>query len=516
MKRTIPAIFIVVAAFLALFLIGKNIFIKDTSISRARVVTPVVDSSQTLEEGEENEYDDFVQKSFIELATDETLLSVVTMDIDGDGFDDQINIVKTSKSPFLSLIVGLYNPSTASYQRTVLIATNISQTRTFACTSLDVIGNHKNSLVYQGITDNGHSVLCIFNGSRNKNNEFVLTKIGDFEADGTIFIKQVERNEAYELSRTKAASFPVWVYSSDNSEEASRLDQIQTLYDWSEQEGKYVAVRQVRVAGSKLAARELERIQDGTVATFANFLNGLWYKTDIKGSSMRFIFFDYQNHEIIFQYEDSEEVYSWLNSNLRRNGMYFSSVNKSIENLQRRFDISLVGVDEIRIRIQDDVRMIIGENTLWDGNYKKLSEKSISKILGATSLEGENAIKRLLEGPAWLSGDLSYIVFSEDGYLVEGDGMSDRGRFLVNTISSSNILQFRSETPSKYFNGYYSISFATVKKTENLRGSKVREVTVDDKDTLILQPIVVSPNGFFHAESQPLVLKKTALRKTDE
>ncbi len=516
MKRTIPVVFILVATFLALFLIGRNIFNKDSSISRARVVTPVVDSQKTQGENDGNEYEDSVQKSFIELANDETLLSVVTMDIDGDGFDDQINIVKTSKSPFISLIVGLYNPSTSSYLRAVLITTNVSQTRTFACTSLDVIGNHKNSLVYQGIMDNGNSVLCIFNGSRNKKNEFVLTKIADFESDGTIFIQQFERNEAYELSRTRAASFPVWVYSSDSSEDSTSLDQIQTLYDWNENEGKYVSVRQIKVTGSKIAARELERIQDGTVATFAEFLDGLWYKTDMTGSVMRYIFFNYQNQEIIFHYEDSEEVYSWLNSNLRRNGIYFSSVNKSIENLQRRFDISLVNVDEIRVRIQDDVRMIIGENTLWDGNYKKLSEKSVDKVLGSVTLQGENAIKRLVEGQAWLSGDLSYIVFTKDGYSVDGEKIKDKGRFLVNKISSSNVLQFKSETSSKYFNGYYSISFAKITKTQTLRNGKLNEILVDDTDTLILQPVVVNPSGFFPTETQPIILKKTQVRKTDE
>ena len=231
MKKLIPVIFIIVAAGLAFFFLGKNLFIKDNSYSRAKIVKPVVETEATEEENLENEYEDYEQTSFIELANDETLLNVVTMDIDDDGYDDQINIVKTSRSPFLALIVGLYNPSTSSYVRAAWIATTVSQIRTFACTALDVIGNHKNSLVYQGITDEGHSVLCIFNGSRTKKGDFVLTKIGDFESDGTVFIQQTERNEAYELSQTKASSFPVWVYASDSAEDSARLDQIQTMYN---------------------------------------------------------------------------------------------------------------------------------------------------------------------------------------------------------------------------------------------------------------------------------------------
>ena len=190
MKKLIPVIFVVVAMLLAFFLAGKNLFVKDNSYSRAKVVKPVVEAEVAETENSEDGYADYEQTSFIELANDETLLNVVTMDIDGDGYDDQINIVKTSKSPFLALIVGLYNPESSSYVRATWIATSVSQSRTFACTSLDVIGNHKNSLVYQGITDEGHSVLCIFNGSRNRKGEFILSKIGDFESDGTVFIQQ--------------------------------------------------------------------------------------------------------------------------------------------------------------------------------------------------------------------------------------------------------------------------------------------------------------------------------------
>ena len=512
MKKLIPVVFIVIAAFLAFLLIAKNLFIKDNSYSRAKVVKPVVDSAQTEDSSEENVYEDYEQTSFIELANDETLLSVVTMDIDGDGYDDQINIVKTSKSPFLALIVGLYNPSTATYVRATWIATNISQSRTFACTALDVIGNHKNSLVYQGVTDSGNSVLCIFNGSRNKKGEFVLTKIGDFEADGTVFIQQSERNEAYELSQTRAESFPVWVYAAD-SEDSTKLDQIQTMYDWNEKEGVYTQVRQVRVAGNRIAAKELARIQDGTVETFSNFLDGLWYKTENLTGNLRYLFFDSVSQEIIFYYQDSEEVYSWANANLRRNGMYFTSINKSIENLQRRFDISLVNVDEIRIRIQDDVRMIISESTLWDGNYKKVTSKLSAKT---AEPEGEKAIESLIKGPAWLASDGSYFVFTKDGYAMENENHTDKGRFMLNTVSETKLMQFRSDTNVKFFNGYYSAAFAKITKTQTDRRGRVKEFTVDDTDTIILQPVIVSPDGFFASEADPLTLKRTELKKTEE
>ena len=174
MKKFIPAVFVVIAALLALFFIGRNLFVKEDAVARSRVITPLVENGDENTEKKEDEYEDFTPTSFIELANDETLLNIVTMDIDGDGFDDQINIVKTSKGPYLVLIVGLYNPPTTSYIRAAWLATNITQLRTFACTGIDVIGNHKKSLVYQGVTDSGRSVLRIFNGNRPRGGEIHL------------------------------------------------------------------------------------------------------------------------------------------------------------------------------------------------------------------------------------------------------------------------------------------------------------------------------------------------------
>ena len=155
------------------------------------------------------------------------------------------------------------------------------------------------------MTDSGKVVLKIFDGNRSKNGEFILTPIGDFEADGTIFIQQTPRSENYELNHAKGEPFPVWVYTSEqktSGADAAKLDQIQTMYEWDESEGMYVAVKTLRVAGNTLAQKELARIQDGTVATFGNFLDGLWYKIENSGVSIRYISFDYPNSEIIFEY----------------------------------------------------------------------------------------------------------------------------------------------------------------------------------------------------------------------
>ncbi len=480
---------------MAFLFFSRNLFVKNNSISRARVVIPLVGEQNS--KNKNNEYSEGLeQTSFIQLSTGETLVGTMEMDIDGDGYDDQINMVKTTASPYIVLIVGLYNPQNGNYERTNYLATQITQMKTFACTSIDVIGNHKNALVYQGVTDSGRVVLKIFLGNRSKSGEFLLNPIGDFEADGTIFIQQTPRSESYELAQTKGASFPVWVYTSEQKTgtDSSRLDQIQTMYEWNEDEGTYVATRTLRVAGNTLAQKELARIQDGTVETFGNFLDGLWYKTENPGKSIRYISFDYPNSEIIFEYEDSEEVYSWLNSTLRSNGIYFSAVNKSIENLQRRFDISLVSTDEIRIKLQDDVRMLINESTLWDGNYKKFTSHPTVEAIKTKETE---FLENLVKQETWEAGDGTIITFTKNSYVANGKSSYDSGRITTNEVTGSTLLQFRSVHEVPYFKNYYL-------------------PTASESETIVLYSVVLSPEGFYQEPTSPLVLKKYVPPKEDD
>mgnify|MGYP007111716229 CR=1 FL=1 len=152
--------------------------------------------------------------------------------------------------------MGLYNSESNSYDRFAEISTEIAKIRTFSYSAIDMTGTHKTALVYQGVKSNSDSVMKIYQyEKKGKRGELIL--IGDFSSDGTIFIQQTERSEAYELSQAKGASYKVWVYSSDNTEGAGSLSQIQTEYDWSPSQGKYVQVRQIKVTGRNLAAKEL-------------------------------------------------------------------------------------------------------------------------------------------------------------------------------------------------------------------------------------------------------------------
>ena len=54
--------------------------------------------------------------SLVPLNPDETLIDVVSADFTGDGFEDQVNVVRKASLSNLNLIVGVYNAKTESYE----------------------------------------------------------------------------------------------------------------------------------------------------------------------------------------------------------------------------------------------------------------------------------------------------------------------------------------------------------------------------------------------------------------
>ena len=305
--------------------------------------------------------------------------------------------------------------------------------------------------------------------------------------DGTIFIQQLDRYDAYERSKANGASFPIWVYTSD-TERPGSADQLQIQYEWRHSENSYVKTRTVRVAGSRITAKELAKIQDGTVATFAGFLNGLWYMPESNGN-LRYVFFDYDSREIIFFKDDTEEVYKWAHSNIRRNGIYLSTINQEIENLQRRIDISLKSTEEIHIRIQDDVRMLISENAVWDGNYKKNGKNMFLKNASSNS----GSVSAVFEKDStWKIPDGSTVKLQGGKYSMESEGFLETGIYTCFVNEGVSFIQFRPDSEN------------------NARFSGIYKVTMEENNTpqkkYVLHPCRATGYGIVPQESRPVVL----------
>ena len=516
-SRTVPILFVLAAALIAgVFFISRKVLAKeDKSSTRARIVTPKSSASGNAEnESSASAIESEKYETFVPLYSGETLISTLTIDINNDGYDDEVIIVRKASSQNLWIVAALIDAESGLYERLEPIETEFTRTRTFSYMGMDVTGEHKNALVYQGLADDGNYVmkiyLCAEEHGRN-----VMRNIGDFACDGTVFIQQTERSESYALALSKGESFSVWVYKSDtpqkdtvdSSKTSVGQNQIQQEYKWNPGSGKYELAREINVTAGRLAATELSRIQDGTVETFAAFLDGLWYKTSNTDGNIRYMYFNYPENEIIQLYKDIQEVYEWEDSKLRHNGIYLTAVNADIMNLHRRFDIALVNTDEIKITLRDDINLIINENTQWDGNYKKMS---LQDTFGErTDPAADNMyLKELKKGNAWTTADANHsLTFGDFTYTLVNGGLTEKGVYSIQKIGSYNVIQFRSDSEGSVLGETYAMEFGVKVITETVKRKTVEKV-VTDYDTITFTPVKLTSTDCFAVEGKSYIMTR--------
>ncbi len=517
--KTVPILFVLAAAVIAgVFFFSKKVMGKDDkSSTRARIVTPKSSSSGTAEnESTASTFESEKYETFVPLYSGETLISTLTIDINNDGYDDEVIIVRKANSQNLWVVAAVIDSESGLYERLEPIETEFTRTRTFSYMGLDVTGEHKNALVYQGVADDGNYVMKIYLCVEQRGRT-VMLNIGDFSCDGTVFIQQTERSESYALALSKGESFSVWVYKSDTSKQDAdgkakssvAQNQIQQEYKWNPMTMRYELAREINVTAGRLAATELSRIQDGTVETFASFLEGLWYKTSNSDGNIRYMYFNYPENEIIQLYKDTQEVYEWEDSKLRHNGIYLTAVNADIMNLHRRFDIALVNTDEIKITLRDDINLIISENTQWDGNYKKMD---IQGTFGDSSenADGSEFYKELKKGDLWSTADATLsIQFADYSYSLANTGITENGVYAAGKIGSYDVIQFRSDMEASLLNEAYTMQFGTKTITETVKRKTVEKV-VTDYDTITFTPVKITSTDCFATEGKSYILTREA------
>jgi hypothetical protein len=296
------------------------------------------------------------------------------------------------------------------------------------------------------------------------------------------------------MFKPQGESYPIRVYSPDTSRSTESLDQIQTMWNWSFADKKYVVVSETRVSGKKIAANELNRILDGTAETFENFLSGLWYKTPSSGNNLRYIFFNTEDKEIILSFDTTQELYGWTASSLTKNGIHITSMSKSINNLIRQFNITLNGLDEIKLRVNDDVKMYIKEETLWDGTYRKISLKA-SSYKQQTDSRLLNKIES--ESQIWTTPDNMSVTIKKSQFFITNDERNSSGIITETMINNETLLEFRTLKGESMLKGHYK--------------PELEMTDTDDstKETLLLYPVNISIKGFSLTGEAPVRFERT-------
>lgn len=453
MKRFTFVVFFLFSISLIGFLVYKT-FAKDSSTEnvRAKVVIPVTTNKTEQTDSTESYSSIEVENtSLVQLNFDETLITTLSVDINSDTYEDQVVAVKKANNPDIILIIGLYDSKSSEYQRFTELQTPIFQVKSFSLMVMDLAGNHTNTLVCTGFTSDNDSILQAYNPVIDKN-RISFSKIIDLQTDGTIFVQQAQRNDNYSIYNMNADCFPIIMYSTEETPGGTDYEQVQTTYEWNKRTSVYEPTATTRLSSKKIAAKELARILDGTVPTFRNFLDGMWYRTS-NTENPRYLFFDPKSEEIIFFDQKIQEVYDWLNNTLRRNGIHITASNKSISNLVRYFDITLVSVDEIRIRVRDDVRMVIGTDTLWDGVYKKTSQNMNS--VKTKHSEKTSIISVMEEGAGKWKFQENTIAFAENFFTLTQNTTKFTGVYTTTTLFNTDLIQFRADNENCLLNGFF-------------------------------------------------------------
>lgn len=468
MKKLTIVIFLLTAAVILWFYIKpvqEPVVIQEPEeedIQYSKVIIPITPDVDTAASTVSNDYSE-TQANFgsLSLNAGETLLQTYTVALRsdaGEDSEDQICAIRRNNNPNIILIVGIYDEKTALYVRAAEIETPIKRLDTFTISTMDMTGDHMNEIIFTGFEDNQTIMqvyICNVYGK-----SMSPKKAADIRSEGTISIQEVSRSDAYSLGISSGESYSIYEYRpvQSNSGSAS-LDQLQVIYSWDKNHKSYNQSSSKLITSKIVNSKEIERILDGTRETFTRFLSGLWYKTQTGADESRFIFFDEANGEIICLVNDNQELYGWTSDWMRRNGMTINTTNKSMSVLTRQLVVTLVAADEIKISANDNLLMVITDESLWDGNYRKVTTPMATQTPEATTA-AELPARLMTDENSWYSLDGDEVIFGQTEWnSMKNGAVISKGIYTTTFIQGEELIQFRSSDHSPLFSGWYSVSF---------------------------------------------------------
>jgi hypothetical protein len=378
--------------------------------------------------------------SKVPLEDGEVLVSVLSGLFDGGPVEKQFvayrNLLEVDSPIYVTFID--YNEASRSYERLWSAKTAATRPGTVSLSTQDIIGDKSLCVLLGGMNAQDQHTLTIFRKiltGREAAGDELFRKIAEFSIEGTITVRETERSVSYQSGQSTGASFAISAFGRDY-ESSNILDQVEVTYTYNGSSGVYEQTRAVRIPGSQVEQRRVRELL-GSRTAFEEFITGLWYHITPQGviDKNQYIYFSPSSQEIIFYGDEVLQVFNWTNSIATRYGLYIASQNISVTTLKRSIDIELESLDSIRIRVQEDVRLKILNNT-WDGSYRK-----------APPPENRTAslpINAHLD--AWYDGPIGKIHFLADGSYELTNGSSLRqGKYAFFYFTDQELLELAPE-----------------------------------------------------------------------
>ena len=323
------------------------------------------------------------------LQPDETLIRMLTVNLDADGADEQVLAVHVapaaadawSERPIKVAVLD-FDAGTAAYVRSWEALTQAGATRTFDLTLQDLLGDDRVEIVARGFNAAGERTLDAYRQGPDAGTVLGYVPIIAVTARGTIELAEPEPAERQILRGNRGLPIAIVTHTED-PDAADATAMIRTTYRWDAATGRYQAAPAERVPGSPAIQDSLRELlaSDGTAA-FEGHLAGPWYRlvqpdpSDSLISRMEIIHFEPEQRRITLFDGDVQEIYVWDISHrllAARLGIWVH--NELVPSIERTVNVEAVTADEIRVVMKGDDR-----DHYFDGNYRKLDDHARTRL----------------------------------------------------------------------------------------------------------------------------------------
>lgn len=382
-------------------------------------------------------------QSGITLLSDEVLVEDIQADLNGDNKEDKIIAAKKLSDQFIYLFIFLQDSEAQTFTRAVEIKTEATHAKTLSVYTLMVQEYTYPVIVYNGMNADSMQVFGMYRLGIDEDKIISIYSLADIQADGQIILKNEQDNSI--------SDYTISAYYSDK-DAPNTLNQIEKQYTWNAKKEFFVQTKETKIPGKKIESQFLQKFQTGDSNSFQEFLDGLWYQPSAKRDQNRSIFFNRSENEIIFSVNNIQELFTIDSITPRRFGVYFSTKNASISSIHRRISIELLGIDEVHIRVIDDIaRLKIGVASNWDGSYRKISN-TVREVQSSITFDN---IKKILtaDEKIWTSAEGYSLYFSDNSYRFLQDTAENSGWYTILQIKGNTVLQLKdTENNERFFN----------------------------------------------------------------
>jgi len=455
------------------FLPGDFLSSDNQEFQRTKVIIP--QASGAGGEAQRTVQGDETQALRISLKENEAVVAVLTRDFNNDSYEEQVIAYRKLQdidSP-IHITYADYDEQLQRHHRTWNAPTAATKPGTLILYSEDLIGDGGICVLVSGMNGAGEQTLTVFRKINSREEPF--TKIAEFLIEGSIAVEEAETGR-------KGRSLSIATYGRDYSS-SNIMDQTEITYTFNQANGLYEQSRVVKIPGNQIEQRRVRELLNGEPSRFEGFIDGLWYQGD--GTARKYVYFNTAARELIFYDNNSQEVFTWLNSTPTRYGLHINSSNVALDKLRRTINVELGSLESIRLRVFQDAYLKSGPNVIWDGSYQRLP---------AAETAGESGKKpNALEGK--YSGIDGTIVFNQNGSyrldpLSGPSELSRQGQFVLFVMGGEQLLELRAADPK---NG------GTIKETFKIS---------QNEETITLTQVRIGTRGIQDLHEAPIVLQE--------